>query len=163
VTITIPKKFRIIWDHVVYGKSSLTEISNGFAIGAFVAFLPALGFQTVLTLLLAALFKTNKWMALLANWICNPFTIPPIFLVNYGIGRLVYREGIEFAEFQSLIHDWDFHKFADLGADLLIPLWIGSLITAPIMSYVARRLCFRYYSRVRKKVSWPRTKKAPRL
>jgi uncharacterized protein (DUF2062 family) len=77
-------KFRII--HV---DDSPHRIALGFALGTFTAFLPFLGLHTVTAILLAFIARANKAVALLCSWISNPFTVIPIFVPCYLLGRAV--------------------------------------------------------------------------
>ena len=77
-------KFRII--HV---DDSPHRIALGVAMGFFTAFLPFLGLHTISALFLAFVTRANKAVALLCSWICNPFTVVPIFIPSYLLGRKV--------------------------------------------------------------------------
>jgi len=77
-------KFRII--HV---DDSPHRIALGVSLGLFTAFLPFLGLHTITALILAFLTRANKAVALLCSWMSNPFTIIPIFVPCYLLGRAV--------------------------------------------------------------------------
>ncbi len=65
------------------------EISLGFALGLFVGMSPFMGLHTAIAVLLAALFKWNKFSAALAVWISNPLTAPVIYGLTYLFGAKV--------------------------------------------------------------------------
>jgi uncharacterized protein (DUF2062 family) len=65
------------------------EISLGFALGLFVGMSPFMGLHTAIAVLLAALFKWNKFSAAIAVWISNPFTAPLIYGLTYLLGAKV--------------------------------------------------------------------------
>ncbi len=67
-------------------RNSPEAIARGAALGVFTAFLPIFGFQMILAALLATFLKANRPAALLATWVSNPFTMPPIFLFTYRLG-----------------------------------------------------------------------------
>jgi len=77
-------KFRII--HV---DDSPHRIALGVALGVFTAFLPFLGLHSFGALFLAFVTRANKAVALLCSWINNPFTVIPIFVPCYLLGRKV--------------------------------------------------------------------------
>ena len=62
------------------------DIAWGAAVGLFVAMTPTMGFQMVIAIPIAALFKINKVAAAATVWITNPFTAPFIYGLNYVLG-----------------------------------------------------------------------------
>jgi uncharacterized protein (DUF2062 family) len=75
-------KFRIL--HV---DDTPQRIARGVAVGLWVAFTPLLGFHMIIALMLAALFRANKALAVLLVWLSNPMTLIPIYLPAYLTGR----------------------------------------------------------------------------
>ena len=62
------------------------EIAKGFALGLFVGMSPTMGFQMIIAVPLAALFKLNKLAAVAGVWISNPVTAPLIYGTTYLVG-----------------------------------------------------------------------------
>ena len=62
------------------------EIAKGFALGLFVGMSPTIGFQMLIAVPLAALFKLNKLAAVAGVWISNPITAPLIYGTTYLVG-----------------------------------------------------------------------------
>jgi len=62
----------------------------GFALGLFVGMTPFMGFQTIIVLPLAALFKANKISAAAAVWISNPLTAPVLYGITYFTGAKLF-------------------------------------------------------------------------
>lgn len=62
------------------------EIARGLAFGLFVGMSPTLGFQTLIAVPLAALFKSNKLAAAVGVWISNPVTAPVLYGSTYLVG-----------------------------------------------------------------------------
>jgi len=75
-------KFRIL--HV---DDSPHRIALGVGLGFFVGFLPVIGFHMILALLMSFIVKANKAISVLATFICNPFSIVPMFVASYFLGR----------------------------------------------------------------------------
>jgi len=75
-------RFRIL--HV---EDSASSIAGGVAVGLFVGFTPLLGLHMLLALAAAAILRVNKAVAVLCVWISNPFTLLPIYVPAYIIGR----------------------------------------------------------------------------
>ena len=63
-------------------------VALGFGIGVFVGLTPTLGIHTPLSLGLTLLFRASPIAALVGNWICNPITVVPIYLVDYTTLKL---------------------------------------------------------------------------
>ena len=75
-------RFRIL--HV---DDSASSIAGGVAVGLFMGFTPLLGLHMLLALAAAAMLRVNKAVAVLCVWISNPFTLLPIYVPAYMIGR----------------------------------------------------------------------------
>jgi uncharacterized protein (DUF2062 family) len=68
------------------------KIAGGMALGVFIAFTPTIPFHMVGALTLAALLRVSPVSAFLGIQICNPLTIPAIYLAAYKVGQfLLYR------------------------------------------------------------------------
>jgi hypothetical protein len=77
-------KFRIL--HV---DDTPQRIARGIAVGLWIAFTPFLGLHMILALTLAALLRANKALAVLWVWVNNPFTLLPIYVPAYLLGRFL--------------------------------------------------------------------------
>ena len=60
--------------------------ARGMALGVFSGCFPFFGFQTLLGVMLASLFRGNRLLAATGTWISNPFTYLPLYWLNYKIG-----------------------------------------------------------------------------
>jgi uncharacterized protein len=68
------------------------KIAGGMALGVFIAFTPTIPFHMIGALTLAALLRVSPVSAFLGIQICNPLTIPAIYLAAYKVGEfLLYR------------------------------------------------------------------------
>ena len=68
------------------------KIAGGMALGVFIAFTPTIPCHMVGALTLAALLRVSPVSAFLGIQICNPLTIPAIYLAAYKVGQfLLYR------------------------------------------------------------------------
>ncbi|MBV9576570.1 MAG: DUF2062 domain-containing protein [Gammaproteobacteria bacterium] len=65
------------------------SVARGVAVGLFVGIIPALPFQTLLTISIAILLRANLPAALLVSWISNPLTLLPIAYFTYLVGNWV--------------------------------------------------------------------------
>ncbi|MRT93734.1 DUF2062 domain-containing protein [Ancylomarina sp. 16SWW S1-10-2] len=98
-------------------------IALSLALGVFLAFSPAWGFQTVLAISLALLFKLNKVLTLITVNISSlPPLIPLIIIAGYQAGALLLH-----GEFQKDMPD--LMNIKALGENYL-QFALGSLIVA---------------------------------
>lgn len=104
------------------------EIAKGVALGIFIGMTPTFGFQMVIALFFAYLLKENRLAAILGVWITNPVTAPIIYAIEYEIGRLLL--GMERA---SLPSEFTLSAYAELGWDILFPIWVGSMVAGVIL------------------------------
>jgi uncharacterized protein (DUF2062 family) len=68
------------------------RIARGVAAGTFIAVSPTVGFQTVLTLLLATLVRGNRLVAVAMTFVLNPFIfVPPSYwyFPSYYLGTFL--------------------------------------------------------------------------
>jgi hypothetical protein len=151
---------------------STHEIALGTAIGVFVAFTPTIGLQMALGIVIATIVGANRIAAALPAWITNPFTIIPIYSFNYWLGIvLVDGPGVdefkaEFLRINSIMEmelPWmeritkSWHELANLGSDMLLPLFLGCTIvgfacaipTYPLMKKAVEH--FRHHHEHKKK------------
>jgi uncharacterized protein len=69
------------------------KIAGGMALGVFIAFTPTIPFHMVGALTLAALLRVSPVTAFLGIQICNPLTIPAIYLAAYKVGQFLLYGG----------------------------------------------------------------------
>ncbi|MEO0964431.1 MAG: DUF2062 domain-containing protein [Planctomycetota bacterium] len=116
------------------------QIAMGTAVGVFLAFTPTFGFQMVLALAVAFLFKLSKPATIIPVWISNPLTIVPVYGATYAVGALFWP-GETIADLPAALGRFSnvspfdlaslrqaLRDFWDLGAILMGPLWIGAFI-----------------------------------
>ena len=135
------------------------RIALGVAIGFFVAWTPTLGFQMVLTLMLATLLRANKIVGLPFVWITNPITAAPLYYTNWLVGRVLTRGVLENdpatrETFTALVssagswwnavtHFFDITFWKPMAIQVMglgVELWVGSAfvgILLALTSYIA--------------------------
>ena len=64
------------------------SVAGGVAVGLFCGLIPG-PFQVISAVLLAVLFRVNLPLSALVTAYSNPFTIVPLYLLAYELGRLV--------------------------------------------------------------------------
>lgn len=150
------------------------RIALSVAIGIFVAWTPTVGFQMILTILLAALFRANKLVGVPFVWISNPVTLVPIYrYCNYAVGRALLRgEHLppDFSKVAVVPHSWSLdcwltsiRTFWEATWHAMCPLWLGSIVvglTLAAISYGIVRYAVVTY-RKRRHARYPNRRKLP--
>lgn len=102
------------------------KIAISFAIGIFIGMSPLLGIHTILGIVVASLFRLNKFVTIVGVYITNPWTIIPIYSFAtwfgaklLGIEKIIPNINWSDLEFAILINDLKF---------LLIPFVVGSTL-----------------------------------
>jgi len=104
-------------------------ISRGVFLGIFIAFIP-MPMQMAAVLLFMPFFRFNVPVAIAMCWITNPFTMPPIYVIEYYTGSFFL--GMEIGEVETTI-EW----FTDNIDDIFIPLYTGALFYSVVGSLSA--------------------------
>ncbi|HBO16292.1 MAG TPA: DUF2062 domain-containing protein [Porticoccaceae bacterium] len=104
------------------------SVSLAVYIGILSAFFPIPG-QTLVAVFMCLWLGGNLPIAGLVIWISNPLTMPPMFYLTYRLGSfLLDTEAINFTV--SLSFEW----FRHVGAQILLPLMVGSLLSGLILA-----------------------------
>ena len=119
---------------------SRRSVSGAVAIGLFAGLIPG-PFQMLFALALAVPLKKNVPIALALTFYTNPFTIVPIYLLAYGLGRFVL--GMEGIVTQVQPFEWSWSDLSGsihgLGAWMMslgTPLAVGLATLAVILAAV---------------------------
>ncbi|MDR1534243.1 MAG: DUF2062 domain-containing protein [Planctomycetota bacterium] len=141
------------------------QVALGVAIGFFVAWLPIVGIQMVVSIAICHLFKANKVAPIFPVWITNPATIIPIYSFNYWIGWLV-TGGPPISDLAVILmrmltppprtpemgwlSSWwaefahSFRELLSMGWEMQLPLWLGCAMVGLALAvpsyYLTRRL-----------------------
>ncbi|HAZ79643.1 MAG TPA: DUF2062 domain-containing protein [Porticoccaceae bacterium] len=106
------------------------SVSLAVFVGIFCAFIP-LPIQSLLVIALCFWIGANLPLAMLIIWMSNPITIPPMFFLTYKLGSSIL--GTELGEFAVTLN-WQW--FSQLGSEVLLPLFVGSLIAGTLLAIV---------------------------
>ena len=140
---------RFIVHHVLHADDTPHAIALGAAIAMFIAFLPMIGLQMIISVALAALFRANKAVCIPIVWITNPFTAIPIFYPCFVLGRWVLaspdapdsrevlnrlaNSGSKAGLLQLRFWEDLFFNLLGLGTEL----WVGSAIVAAVLAILS--------------------------
>ena len=119
----ISKFFRWLW----LQEGSPGYQARGLAIGVCCGFFPFFGFQTLLGITLASLFRGNHLLAVSGTWISNPVTYFPIYWLNYKVGSVLLGHGLHVQN--PSLFNWQ--ELWGQGWALGIRLILGSFVLVP--------------------------------
>ncbi len=125
-------RFRAFLHHPNLWHLNRHSVAGGFAVGLFAGLVPG-PFQMLAAALIAVPLKVNLPVALVTTLYTNPFTIGPLYLLAYEIGRLFVGNGAAVADAPAL--DWQrfgewLEAFAHWTLSLGKPLAIGLIVLA---------------------------------
>lgn len=114
--------------HRLFRQSDSTyRIAGGLATGAAVSFTPFLGTHYVQSLFYAHIFRQSKIASLVGTFWGNPWTLPPMFYLDYKLGVWLMRAfGAEGAV--AMPHEHTLSFFLSEPLTLFLPMGIGGII-----------------------------------
>ncbi len=130
-----------MYHNVLHADDPPHRLALGGAIGMFVAFTPAVGFQMMINFFLAWLLRANKVIGLPIVWITNPATIVPIYYFCYVVGRSMLG-------WEAVHRDW-WTRLAQPPPgwwatvafywsrliEIAAPLWLGCSVIGLLLAY----------------------------
>jgi uncharacterized protein (DUF2062 family) len=126
-------------------KDTPHRISIAFAVGIFIGISPLFGVHTILGILVAHLFRLNRFVTIIGVYITNPWTIIPIYTFCTWVGAKCL--GI-----QKILPDidWGHITFSTLLKDLgplLKPFLLGTVIIGLLASVVSYAIIYKVLKR----------------
>lgn len=127
------------------------SVAGGVAVGMFSGLVPG-PLQMLTAALLAVPLRVNLPVALASTLYTNPFTIGPLYLLAYLLGRLLMGGNGETLRMPPAI-DWSrlgasFNAFLDWALSLGTPLAVGLLALAlmlAVLGYASVQIGWRIY------------------
>lgn len=170
ILIRMRPLLRFVKTRILHIPDTPERIARGIAVGVFTAYLPLFGLHIFLALLLAAIVRANKLMALLFIWVANPLTAVFIYYPSYRIGRYIlgffhYTGTIDPEQMEALFEETlsierfflefftvDLWKqfwmvFTHIGFEMLI----GGILLGLIAAHISYRLSLVTIQRFRKR------------
>ncbi|MGP0128827.1 MAG: DUF2062 domain-containing protein [cyanobacterium endosymbiont of Rhopalodia musculus] len=124
------------------------SIARGLACGVFVGCFPLFGLQTIMGVLLAVIFRGNKFAAAIGTWISNPLTYVPIFAFNYKVGKLLllrFQNTVLQIDFRQSWQSWS--TLIESGFDFTLTLFLGCFIVGAFCSFISYFLSLKVFFR----------------
>lgn len=126
-------------------KDNPEPIARGFALGSFVGMMPIPGFQMLVSISVASIFRMNRAAACLAVLKTNLVTGAFIFAFNYWLGKTLFGIKANFNMPQKLSFGF-IKSLMAAGPDVFFAMTAGGLISGTliaILSYFLIRKFFR--------------------
>jgi uncharacterized protein len=111
-------------------------IAKGFALGSFVGMLPIPGFQVLVSLCIATLFKVNKKAACIAVFNTNLATGAFVFSFNYWLGKKILGVNPSFVIDEKLNFQF-ISVILRAGSDVFFSLFAGGILTGILTAVLA--------------------------
>jgi len=113
------------------------SVSRGVLVGLFWGFIP-MPMQMLGVMAMTPFLRFNVPVAISMVWLSNPFTMPPMYYMEYLTGNLILgKEGIEDIE---LTMEW----FSENWDAIVIPLYTGaafySIVASSLVYFLINRL-----------------------
>ncbi len=167
------------------GKATGTaqQIGMGVAIGFFVGWLPIIGIQMAVAVVVCSIFKANKLVPIFPIWLTNPVTMVPIYSFNYWVGWKIVG-GPPLADLAVILRKmitppeplpgmgkmalwWDgvkhaFHELLSMGWEMQLPLWLGCVVVGLALAIPSYYLSCKFVDSFRKAVDRKRINREKR-
>ena len=112
-----------------YFSTNRRMVSRAVLIGLFIAFIP-MPFQMLAVLAFVPFFRFNVIIGLAMCWLSNPFTMPPMYYMEYITGSFFLGTEIQPVE---MTVEW----FSENIDKIFIPLYTGTLFYSVFCSLLA--------------------------
>jgi uncharacterized protein (DUF2062 family) len=161
--------FRYYYIRFIRLRGEPDAVARGLAIGVFIGITPTIPLHTILSLLLAMLFKGSKIGALLAaTLVSNPLTIFPLYYLSWRIGNYLTTCNLSWERIKQtldlLLADVSFMEklttISNLGQEAIIVMVLGGIILALPFSVISYFAGLHFFTALRKRRKLKKLKKA---
>ncbi|MBL0707539.1 MAG: DUF2062 domain-containing protein [Sulfurimonas sp.] len=104
-------------------------VSKAVLVGLFIAFIP-MPMQMLLVVSMMPFFKFNVPIALAMCWFSNPFTMPPMYYMEYITGSFILGS-------EALSVEMSIEWFSNNLDDIFVALYFGAFIYSSVVSLSA--------------------------
>ena len=130
IFLNLIKKIRKFLSWLWNQEGSPYQRALGFSLGIFSGCFPFFGFQTLIGVFLARIFKGNTILAAVGTWISNPFTYIPLYYFNYRVGSFLLNRDTILVDFSHITTNELWSQGWYLSSRLLVGSTFVGLITA---------------------------------
>jgi len=117
------------------------RIALALAVGVFVGCTPFVGVQTLLSLVIALVFRLNRAATIAGTWLNLPWLMPLVYGAAFKIGTLLVPDpdGLRRVWLNYLVEHPGGLRWSDLGAlveHLSIPVLVGTTVVGGVAALV---------------------------
>jgi uncharacterized protein (TIGR03546 family) len=94
--MSVKRTLRYHWLKFLRLQEDPRKLAWGMALGVFVGVTPTVPFHFITVLTLAPLFRVSVITAVLGIQLCNPLTIPFLYLAAFKVGHFLLHRGAHF-------------------------------------------------------------------
>ncbi|MDZ4199604.1 MAG: DUF2062 domain-containing protein [Kiritimatiellia bacterium] len=162
------RSLREVLHLTLHSRGSPEAIARGFAIGLIIAFSPTFGFQVLLALFLATLFRANRPAAVLSVFVTNIATMVPIYGFTYRIGtwflpgRSPEKVRVILGRIVARLRQHEFYQIhnqireiieisKEFSKDVFWPMAVGGLIVGLLVAAISYPLTLWVIRRIRRR------------
>lgn len=124
--MSLKRTLRYQWLKLLRLQDDPRKLAWGMALGVFIGVTPTVPFHFISILFLAPLLRVSPVAAFLGIQVCNPLTIPPLYLAAFKVGHFFLHRGAPL----QLPETYDFASCLDLLWRGGLALQVGGLIIA---------------------------------
>ena len=128
------KKYKIPREYL---STNRRMVSKAVFIGIFIAFIP-MPMQMLAVVALMPFTRFNVPIAIAMCWLSNPFTMPPMYYMEYVTGAFILGSEIEPVE---MTLEW----FSDNIGKIFVPLYVGTFFYSVVGSLTAYYIVNRFW------------------
>jgi len=128
-------------------KESPKKLAMSFSIGLFIGLSPLLGLHTILSIIVASVFRLNKLVTLMGTYVTNPWSLMPIYAFCTWVG-------MKLTGTSDVLKTLNFHEITIFNLfgilkNLLLPFIVGTITVGFVSSFLAYWIIFYLVTRFR--------------
>jgi uncharacterized protein (DUF2062 family) len=114
-------------------KAKPWRIALSLALGVFIGLAIPIGFQTIIVVPIALLLQCNILLATTATLVSNPFTVLPLYYLNFKVGEIITTLSISDSQIESIITNPTWVNIQEIGYDAIILFFSGSFLQGTVL------------------------------
>lgn len=143
VTKNFVNQFRKRFKAILNSDLTSNQIASNFTIGILIGLLVPMGLQTIVVVIICALFSYNFVIIVFATLISNPFTVIFIYYSAFKIGEIFINSGISWIQVSKVLNNPELESILNLSFNSLKVIYTGLLIESVVLSILT--YIFVYY------------------
>ncbi len=135
ILLQLNKKVKSAFFWIWHQKGTPAQRARGVAVGIFSGCFPFFGFQSLIGICLASVFKGNHLLAVASTWVSNPFTYLPLYWFNYKVGVIFLGRDNQLLNIRELTHHQIWYQGWMVSTRIIVGSSIVGLLSGLIVGY----------------------------